>query len=89
MHKSTITINAKYAENRPCLTFGNGLIYTSFGSLNTCRDVFNAYVTVFQSNCTKGLHFSTFLKNEGAESIDHNCGTASSVCIKRGGPSRK
>ena len=40
------------------LTFDLGLIPVC--SLNACKGVFNPNVTIFQSNCAEGLHFSAF-----------------------------
>ena len=46
------------------LTFDVALIYTSQFSYqcvpNVCKGVFNPNVTIFQSNCAEGLHFSAF-----------------------------
>ena len=42
------------------LTFDVGLIQLSFLSPNACKGVFNPNVTIFQSNCVEGLHFSAF-----------------------------
>ena len=40
------------------LTFDVGLIPVC--SPNACKGVFNPNVTIFQSNCAEGLHFSAF-----------------------------
>ena len=45
------------------LTFDVHLIQLSFipvCSPNACKGVFNPNVTIFQSNCAEGLHFSAF-----------------------------
>ena len=40
------------------LTFDVGLIFIPVS--NAYKGVFNPNVTIFQSNCTEGLHFSAF-----------------------------
>ena len=58
------------------LTFDVGLIEPSFLSPNVCKGVFNPNVTIFQSNCAEGLHFSAFLLHY------YYCGTVlSSISI--------
>ena len=57
-----LIINAKYAGTKPRLLalVRYNSVFVPLCSPKTCKDVFNPSVTIFQSNCAEGLHFSAF-----------------------------